>query len=385
MGRRLKISSKNSLRGTNDKTGRRVDSVCCKDIHQRALSVAIEITLTSTRCIQVQDRNQVLKHESIVKLGTESGSINAEFDNFINKRTVGSAVFTETGNINLMLQTPDDDLSFMTLSISELPAKGRQRGSDWVCLLFMGPEASSESISLDSLLTEMSFPSDYAPLSPDFMFIIVCILRREVERVGTGLKDLKEKVMKEKDQPLLKDPASLDEIRKRWLFGKGLAENLMKSFREILRLQGKDGGKVTYSKTLSQRVKTQITLSNMLQQDLDAIPSSLRQQHKMIESKLSIMIAEDTRRDSSSMKTIAVLTLFFLPATATASVFGMSMFDWKAKTGDTVVSRRFWIYIVVAIPLTLVVLFAWLVWFWWGLKKYEKKRGNDLEHADHTD
>jgi len=93
------------------------------------------------------------------------------------------------------------------------------------------------------------------------------------------------------------------------------------------------------------------------------------------------MIAEDTRRDSSSMKTIAVLTLFFLPATAMASIFGMSMFDWKAKDGDTVVSRNIWIYIVVAVVLTCLVLIIWILWFKLTQKKYDTL-GKDIETAD---
>jgi hypothetical protein len=172
----------------------------------------------------------------------------------------------------------------------EIHAEGRQQGSDWVCLLFIGP-----GIHLESLLSENSFPSDYAPLFPDFMFLPVCILKNEVEQVGRELKKLKKLVLEGEDRVLYKDPGELDHVknglfglektylklRDRWLFGKGLAENLAKCFGEISRLQGKDdgGSKAIYSKILTQRVETQITLSNMLQLDLDAIPSKIKQQH----------------------------------------------------------------------------------------------------------
>lgn len=196
----------------------------------------------------------------------------------------------------LILQTPDDDLPFITLSMCEIHAEGHQRGSDWVCLLFIGP-----GIHLESLLRETSFPSDYGPLFPDFMFLPVCILKNEVEQVGRELKKLKKLVLEGEDRVLSKDPRSLDhvknglfgldkthlKIRDRWLFGKGLAENLAKCFGEISRRQGKDndGGsssKAIYSKILMQRVETQIAMSNILQLDLDAIPSKIKQQHKMV-------------------------------------------------------------------------------------------------------
>jgi hypothetical protein len=175
----------------------------------------------------------------------------------------------------------------------EIHAEGRQRGSDWMCLLFVGPE-----IRLESLLSETSFPSDYAPLFPDFMFLPVCILRHEVEQVGRELQKLKKLVQEGEGRVLSKDPRGLDQVknelfeldkihlklRDRWLFGKGLAENLVKCFGEISRLQGMDdgGSKPLYSKILTQRVETQITLSNMLQLDLDAIPSKIKQQHRTV-------------------------------------------------------------------------------------------------------
>lgn len=60
----------------------------------------------------------------------------------------------------------------------------------------------------------------------------------------------------------------------------------------------------------------------------------------------------------------------------------MSMFDWQAKEGDTVVSTKIWIYVVVAVVLTCIVLVTWILWFRWTQKKYGKKMGNDIETAD---
>jgi uncharacterized membrane protein len=97
------------------------------------------------------------------------------------------------------------------------------------------------------------------------------------------------------------------------------------------------------------------------------------------------------------MKTIAVLTLVFLPATAMAvsypsdnrcnvltsqSIFSMSMFNWQAQDGGTVVSSKIWIYVVVAVVLTCVVLIIWILWFNWTQKKYDNEMRNDIETAD---
>jgi hypothetical protein len=57
----------------------------------------------------------------------------------------------------------------------------------------------------------------------------------------------------------------------------------------------------------------------------------------------------------------------------------MSMFDWNAKDGDTIVSKNIWIYVVVAVVLTCLVLIIWVLWFKWTQKKYDKKFRNDIE------
>ncbi|KAK5118748.1 hypothetical protein LTR85_007954 [Meristemomyces frigidus] len=84
--------------------------------------------------------------------------------------------------------------------------------------------------------------------------------------------------------------------------------------------------------------------------------------------ELNLDIAESSRRmteaamqDSASMKTIAILTMVFLPGTAVASFFSMSMFDWSADDGNALATRWLWIFFVVAAPLTIAVLGIWYV------------------------
>jgi hypothetical protein len=71
------------------------------------------------------------------------------------------------------------------------------------------------------------------------------------------------------------------------------------------------------------------------------------------------------------MKTIAVLTLVFLPATSLASIFSMSMFNWQAQPGDVVVSRYVWVYFAFAAPLTLIIIAIWLLWFRWMQRRHK--------------
>lgn len=60
------------------------------------------------------------------------------------------------------------------------------------------------------------------------------------------------------------------------------------------------------------------------------------------------------------MKTIAALTMLFLPATFVATVFGMAFFDYSDR--GLVIPGQFWIYVVVTVPTTLFLFVIWWAW-----------------------
>lgn len=57
------------------------------------------------------------------------------------------------------------------------------------------------------------------------------------------------------------------------------------------------------------------------------------------------------------MRTIAVLTLFFLPGAYVSSLFGMTFFSTRLSAARTV-----WVYFAVTGPLTAVVMLSWFIW-----------------------
>ncbi|KAF4555176.1 Hypothetical protein D9617_3g022480 [Elsinoe fawcettii] len=78
------------------------------------------------------------------------------------------------------------------------------------------------------------------------------------------------------------------------------------------------------------------------------------------DTEANMAIARDTKNDSSSMKTIAVLTMIFLPASTMASFFGMCFFE-DGERGFTV-DPQVWLFPAVTIPTTLMVLLIWWIW-----------------------
>jgi Mg2+ and Co2+ transporter CorA len=99
-------------------------------------------------------------------------------------------------------------------------------------------------------------------------------------------------------------------------------------------------------------------------------------------AKATAQVAEETRQDSAAMKTIAVLTLTFLPATAVASFFSMNTFNWFPGPGEVLCSPYIWIFFVVTIPLTLLVYAAWIWWFKISQKHYQTRHEKGLEEIE---
>ncbi|KAJ0116967.1 uncharacterized protein J7T55_003381 [Diaporthe amygdali] len=97
---------------------------------------------------------------------------------------------------------------------------------------------------------------------------------------------------------------------------------------------------------LHERVKSQVSmLSTMLTHE---------------DARASIELADAAKRDGSSMKTIAVVTMAFLPATFFAALFAMPSLQWDQPAGR-IIQPTFWIYWVFTVPATLLVFIIWFL------------------------
>lgn len=88
-------------------------------------------------------------------------------------------------------------------------------------------------------------------------------------------------------------------------------------------------------------------------------------------------IATATLRDSSSMITIATMTMLFLPGTFVSAILSMAFFNNGTDTSGQptlTVLPQWWIFPVTTIPLTLLVFGLWRIW--------QQKRLKQRTHAD---
>ncbi|KZV93975.1 hypothetical protein EXIGLDRAFT_767521 [Exidia glandulosa HHB12029] len=103
-------------------------------------------------------------------------------------------------------------------------------------------------------------------------------------------------------------------------------------------------------------------------------------------------LARESKRDSEVMKTITVVTLVYLPATFT--LLSMGLFDFNVgESGSLRVARQGWIFLAIALPLTIITL--GLAYGWQRRKEKEAtaaaaakkavERAADEEHAAESD
>ncbi|KAF2809136.1 uncharacterized protein BDZ99DRAFT_463941 [Mytilinidion resinicola] len=83
------------------------------------------------------------------------------------------------------------------------------------------------------------------------------------------------------------------------------------------------------------------------------------------DSKVMTDLGKSAKDDTTTMKTIAVVTMAFLPPTFISAIFSTSFFNFTPERDDYAatwsVSHKFWIYWVFAIPLTGLTMGVWLL------------------------
>jgi hypothetical protein len=93
-------------------------------------------------------------------------------------------------------------------------------------------------------------------------------------------------------------------------------------------------------------------------------------------AQLSLQISRSARTDGTLMKTVAVLTLVFLPATFLSAVFSMSFFSYD-NGEEWKMSSSIWIYFAWAIPVTVLTTGLWI---WW-----QKSLSNAIDGTNEKD
>ncbi|KAI0967978.1 hypothetical protein F4678DRAFT_474843 [Xylaria arbuscula] len=136
-------------------------------------------------------------------------------------------------------------------------------------------------------------------------------------------------------------------------------------------LAGTLDGLESYAHVSLERLKSQreVMLSILDQRESRLGLRVAAQQHRL---------ADAIKRDSTSTKTLTLLSSIFLPGTFVSSIFSMSFFDFNLKNS---VSSSLWLYFLLTVPLTI-----FFVIIWWRFDQVRSKKvGEEEEVGDEVD
>ncbi|KAK1751176.1 hypothetical protein QBC47DRAFT_85167 [Echria macrotheca] len=104
-------------------------------------------------------------------------------------------------------------------------------------------------------------------------------------------------------------------------------------------------------------------MSKSRQPDIDELPAKIEGLRNVLyslitqhDSFLQSVMTQESLRDSKAMKTLAVLTILFLPGAFLASVFSTDMFEFQSN------AEEIGIFVGITVPLTLALMVGWLLW-----------------------
>ncbi|KAL9027203.1 MAG: hypothetical protein Q9196_004242 [Gyalolechia fulgens] len=90
---------------------------------------------------------------------------------------------------------------------------------------------------------------------------------------------------------------------------------------------------------------------------------NLRHQATGVETSGGVLkLTTEICDDSASVRVITFVTLLYMPATFVATLLGTNLFAYSAPgpQANFQISREFWIYLVLAVPLTMVTVGYWI-------------------------
>ncbi|KAH8592032.1 hypothetical protein B0O99DRAFT_597651 [Bisporella sp. PMI_857] len=98
------------------------------------------------------------------------------------------------------------------------------------------------------------------------------------------------------------------------------------------------------------------------------------------ENSLVRQLTLQSTEDTGAMRTIALISAIFLPATFLATFFGSNFFGFEdTKDGHILtVASNIWIYVVAALAFSAITV---AIWCWWRSRSWSKSsKGNDAEY-----
>ncbi|KAI8630492.1 hypothetical protein F5Y19DRAFT_427791 [Xylariaceae sp. FL1651] len=203
-------------------------------------------------------------------------------------------------------------------------------------------------------------------LLPLQLFILHCkMTSRLCKSTIADITDVDSKLLSELD-----NKSNPDDANKLY---RNLSTTLHKSSMQLAELNRRR----KFEEELGERVKQELqyggelkllasmfaSMSKSQEADIEGLPDKIESQRNVLysliaqrDSYLQALLARESLHDAKAMKTLAVLTIVFLPGAFVATLFSTNKFVFQSNV------QEIWIYFVIVVPFTLLLMVSWLFW-----------------------
>ncbi|KAB8228804.1 uncharacterized protein BDW43DRAFT_290008 [Aspergillus alliaceus] len=118
-----------------------------------------------------------------------------------------------------------------------------------------------------------------------------------------------------------------------------------------------------YRTTLEGYLKSVEVLEGKVKGISDLLAVALNLKGQTVANEINnkmLKLTSETFDDNATVRVVTLVTLIYLPASFVSTLLGMNLFDFEGPNGEVFrISRQFWIFVVAAVPLTLLTLGSW--------------------------
>ncbi|KAL4875900.1 hypothetical protein BJY04DRAFT_201010 [Aspergillus karnatakaensis] len=142
----------------------------------------------------------------------------------------------------------------------------------------------------------------------------------------------------------------------------GVAEHtLSRLIQEQVRWREEDGTAIRDKSGIAHWLNSHQELL-LQQKNAVALKAKSESLNQRLSNEINLGFNLVLQSDSAMMKTIAFVSMVYLPGTFVSGVFGTNFFDFDSPTPGEWAHSRFWLYWAVAVPLTLATMGTWAAW-----------------------
>ncbi|TDZ16215.1 hypothetical protein Cob_v010826 [Colletotrichum orbiculare MAFF 240422] len=111
---------------------------------------------------------------------------------------------------------------------------------------------------------------------------------------------------------------------------------------------------------ISGEIEMKIDSCRFWMEDMMATTQLKLSRIAMHDTNTNTQISIAMRRESSQMRSIAFVTMMYLPLTSIATIFSINVINWDAKDGERLITPHFWLYLGVAGGSTILTVGLWV-------------------------